>query len=109
MEHYLSLFVRAVFIENMALAWFQVACPNCAAALQVKLPAGVTAVHCSQCEEVFRVDVPVSAVPERELSSRAKANARAKERGGDRQARRPRPHHGFQGAAPRRVPGRRGG
>ena len=22
MEHYLSLFVRAVFIENMALAWF---------------------------------------------------------------------------------------
>jgi LSD1 subclass zinc finger protein len=39
------------------MQWFQVTCPNCTAALQVRLPEGVTTVQCSQCKAVFAVQV----------------------------------------------------
>ena len=39
------------------MQWFQVTCPNCTAALQVRLPEGVTSVQCSQCKAVFAVQV----------------------------------------------------
>ena len=39
------------------MQWFQVTCPNCTGALQVRLPEGVTAVQCSQCKAVFAVQV----------------------------------------------------
>lgn len=43
-----------------AASWFQVNCPACTAALQVRLPAGETAVACSEalmCHTVFTVKV----------------------------------------------------
>ena len=42
MEHYLSLFVRAVFIENMALAWFLGMCTFLA--VSKKISAAVNAI-----------------------------------------------------------------
>jgi hypothetical protein len=39
------------------MAWFQVTCPCCSAALQTKLGVGTTSVQCSQCKKVFAVDV----------------------------------------------------
>ena len=44
------------------LAWFQVACPACTAALQVRLPAGTRSVQCSVpgCKEIFPVRVDES-------------------------------------------------
>ena len=39
------------------MTWFQVTCPKCTAALQVRLPEGVTSVQCSQCKAVFAVQV----------------------------------------------------
>jgi len=46
------------------MQWFQVTCPNCTSALQVKLPEGVTSVQCSQCKAVFAVQVqPVALTP----------------------------------------------
>ena len=45
-----------------AMQWFQVTCPSCAAALQVKLPEGVTSVQCSQCKAVFAVQVQPTAL-----------------------------------------------
>ena len=46
-------------LRSMAglMQWFQVTCPNCTAALQVRLPEGVTSVQCSQCKAVFAVQV----------------------------------------------------
>ena len=44
------------------MQWFQVTCPSCAAALQVKLPEGVTSVQCSQCKAVFGVQVQPTAL-----------------------------------------------
>ena len=43
-----------------AASWFQVNCPACTAALQVRLTAGETSVACSEalsCHEVFTVKV----------------------------------------------------
>mmetsp|Transcript_51412 Transcript_51412/g.151567 ORF Transcript_51412/g.151567 Transcript_51412/m.151567 type:complete len:196 (+) Transcript_51412:83-670(+) len=51
-----------------AMGWFQVICPQCAAALQVKLPAGCSSVECSQCKSAFGVQVDVQALPHRERS-----------------------------------------
>jgi LSD1 subclass zinc finger protein len=53
------------------MAWFQVTCPQCRAALQTKLPAGVTSVQCSQCKIVFGVDVPDAALPHRGQEQRS--------------------------------------
>ena len=39
------------------MTWFQVTCPKCTGALQVRLPEGVTSVQCSQCKAVFAVQV----------------------------------------------------
>ena len=39
------------------MQWFQVTCPSCTAALQVRLPEGVTSVQCSQCKAIFAVQV----------------------------------------------------
>ena len=44
-------------------SWFQVMCPKCTAALQTRLPVGITAVECSQCKEVFSVQVEDAAMP----------------------------------------------
>ena len=38
MEHYLSLFVRAIFIENMALAFFLGMCTFLAVSKKSRLP-----------------------------------------------------------------------
>ena len=46
------------------MQWFQVTCPKCTGALQVRLPEGVTSVQCSQCKAVFAVQVqPVALAP----------------------------------------------
>ena len=46
------------------MTWFQVTCPQCSGALQVRLPEGVTSVQCSQCKAVFAVQVqPVALMP----------------------------------------------
>jgi hypothetical protein len=39
------------------LAWFQVACPACTAALQARLPAGTRSVQCGlpDCKHIFPV------------------------------------------------------
>ena len=41
MEHYLSLFVRAVFIENMALAWFLGMCTFLAVSKKISAAFGL--------------------------------------------------------------------
>ena len=41
-----------------AAAWFQVNCPACDAALQVRLSEGNTEVVCAQCDKEFVVQVP---------------------------------------------------
>lgn len=46
------------------MQWFQVTCPKCTGALQVRLPEGVTSVQCSQCKAVFAVQVqPIALAP----------------------------------------------
>ena len=46
------------------MQWFQVTCPKCTGALQVRLPEGVTSVQCSQCKAVFAVQVqPIALTP----------------------------------------------
>ena len=44
------------------LAWFQVACPACTAALQARLPAGTRSVQCGlpDCKHIFPVRVDES-------------------------------------------------
>ena len=48
----------ALGVAGMA-SWFQLSCPECDAALQARLPAGVTPVKCSlsECKHIFRVRV----------------------------------------------------
>ena len=41
MEHYLSLFVRAVFIENMALSFFLGMCTFLAVSKKIQTAAGL--------------------------------------------------------------------
>ena len=41
MEHYLSLFVRAIFIENMALAFFLGMCTFLAVSKKIATAAGL--------------------------------------------------------------------
>ena len=41
MEHFLSLFVRAVFIENMALAWFLGMCTFLAVSKKISAAFGL--------------------------------------------------------------------
>ena len=41
MEHYLSLFVRAIFIENMALAFFLGMCTFLAVSMKIASAAGL--------------------------------------------------------------------
>ena len=65
------------------MQWFQVTCPACTAALQVRLPEGVTSVQCSQCKAVFAVQVqPIalsanSSVPAPKRSRKRKGGNKA--------------------------------
>ena len=54
------------------MAWFQVCCPECDAALQVKLPVGITSVECSQCEVIFSVKIQAAAMKDVVLESPSK-------------------------------------
>ena len=66
---------------SYGMQWFQVQCPQCCAALQTKLPAGVTSVQCSQCKTVFTVEVDASWMPDRqelELNRRARRSKQQK-------------------------------
>ena len=59
----LSPLVAPVALDVAGMAsWFQLSCPGCDAALQARLPAGVTLVKCSlsDCKHIFRVRVDVS-------------------------------------------------
>ena len=40
------------------MTWFQVTCPKCTGALQVRLPEGVTSVQCSQCKAQCKNSLP---------------------------------------------------
>ena len=48
----------------MAAAWFQVYCPLCTAALQVRLGVGNTTVECALCEKEFVTQVQPAHLPE---------------------------------------------
>ena len=62
------------------MQWFQVTCPNCTSALQVKLPEGVTSVQCSQCKAVFAVQVqPVALTPPGSVPAVKRSRKRKKE------------------------------
>ena len=59
----LSPLVAPVALDVAGMAsWFQLSCPGCDAALQARLPAGVTLVKCSlsDCKHIFRVRVDES-------------------------------------------------
>lgn len=47
MEHYLSLFVRSIFIDNMALSFFLGMCTFLA--ISKKNPAGIWPWRCRSC------------------------------------------------------------
>ena len=66
------------------MAWFQVMCPECAAALQTKLPAGVTSVQCSQCRSTFGVEVKENFLPAREQAQPSRRQQASKEQQSDR-------------------------
>lgn len=61
-----------------AMQWFQVTCPSCAAALQVKLPEGVTSVQCSQCKAVFGVQVQPTALAAQSAPASGKRSRKRK-------------------------------
>jgi len=60
------------------MQWFQVTCPSCAAALQVKLPEGVTSVQCSQCKAVFGVQVQPTALAAQSVPAAGKRSRKRK-------------------------------
>lgn len=60
------------------MAWFQVMCPQCTAALQVKLPEGVTTVECSQCKSTFGVQVQATAMPSHASAAESKSSRRSR-------------------------------
>ena len=60
------------------MQWFQVTCPSCAAALQVKLPEGVTSVQCSQCKAVFGVQVQPTALASQSVPAAGKRSRKRK-------------------------------
>ena len=65
------------------MQWFQVTCPNCTSALQVKLPEGVTSVQCSQCKAVFAVQVqPVALTPPGSVPAVKRSRKRKKDASG---------------------------
>ena len=57
MEHYLSLFVKAVFIENMALAFFLGMCTFIAISKKVETAIGLDAGRISRVFEMARGQV----------------------------------------------------
>ena len=64
------------------MQWFQVTCPSCTVALQVRLPEGVTSVQCSQCKAVFAVQVQPIALSA--ASMPAPKRSRKRKSGGDK-------------------------
>jgi len=67
------------------MQWFQVTCPNCTAALQVRLPEGVTSVQCSQCKAVFAVQVQPIALSTASSQPLAKRSRKRKSSGDNKQ------------------------
>ena len=65
-------------------SWFQVCCPVCEAALQVRLPAGRTPVRCSllDCNEVFSVYVDAGMLQDGEAAAVPFRRQRARPVGG---------------------------
>jgi len=56
------------------MQWFSVSCPSCALHLQAKLPEGITSVQCSECKQVFAVQVqPTSLAPQPTKKSRKRS------------------------------------
>ena len=63
---------RAATMYGSDTAWFQVICPSCTAALQTRLPVGVTPVECSQCKTVFAVQIHAAVMKDVVMQSPSK-------------------------------------
>ena len=58
---------------SSAAGWFQVQCSSCTAALQVRLPEGITKVRCDLCRAIFQVKVAAHDLPVRAPSAPRRA------------------------------------
>ena len=62
---------------RLMAAWFQVNCPHCTAALQVRLGVGNATVECARCEKDFVVQVQPAHLPSADAAARKRPQRKA--------------------------------